>query len=113
MWHVEDHQLSCPNHSYHLTQLQHFIDACDYLYLTIDLGVFPASAAPGVSAPAARGVSYDKIAPFLERVLHYKNKLLLADIAEYNPNYDVDSQTARLAAQLCWDIAHAMADKQA
>ncbi|CAE6897306.1 Catalyzes the conversion of N-formimidoyl-L-glutamate to L-glutamate and formamide [Vibrio sp. B1FLJ16] len=112
VWYVEDHQLNCLNHSYHLTQLQHFIDDCDYLYLTIDLGVFPAATAPGVSAPAARGVSYDTIAPFLERILHYKNKLLLADIAEYNPNYDVDSQTARLAAYLCWEIANAMAEKQ-
>ncbi|MEF1211390.1 formimidoylglutamase, partial [Vibrio alginolyticus] len=112
VWYVEDNQLCYLNHSYHLTQLQHFIDDCDYLYLTIDLDVFPAATAPGVSAPAARGVSYDTIAPFLDRILHYKNKLMLADIAEYNPNYDVDSQTARLAARLCWDIANAMAEKQ-
>ena len=99
------------NHSYHLTQLQHFIDHCDYLYLTIDLDVFPAATAPGVSAPAPRGVSYDIISPFLDRILHDKNKLMLADIAEYNPTYDVDSQTARLAARLCWEIANAMAEK--
>ncbi|CAE6903989.1 Catalyzes the conversion of N-formimidoyl-L-glutamate to L-glutamate and formamide [Vibrio sp. B1REV9] len=112
VWYVEDKQLCYMNHSYHLTQLQHFIDDCDYLYLTIDLDVFPAATAPGVSAPAARGVSYDIISPFLDRILHYKNKLMLADIAEYNPTYDVDSQTARLAARLCWDIANAMAEKE-
>ncbi|CAM2836085.1 formimidoylglutamase [Vibrio mytili] len=112
VWYVEDHQLSYLNHNDHLMQLQRFIDDCDYLYLTIDLDVFPAATAPGVSAPAARGVSYDIISPFLERVLHYKNKLMLADIAEYNPNYDIDSQTARLAARLCWDITTALADKQ-
>ncbi|MCW8332945.1 formimidoylglutamase [Vibrio sp. SCSIO 43135] len=111
VWYVEDSQLSHINHIYHLTQLQHFIDNCDYLYLTIDLDVFPAATAPGVSAPAARGVSYETLALFLDRVLHYKNKLMLADIAEYNPTYDVDSQTARLAARLCWDIANAMAEK--
>ncbi|MDF2152352.1 formimidoylglutamase [Vibrio sp. CAU 1672] len=111
VWFVEDRQLSYLNHSYHLTQLQHFIDDCDYLYLTIDLDVFPAATAPGVSAPAARGVSYETLAPFLDRILHYKNKLLIADIAEYNPSYDVDGQTARLAARLCWDIANAMAEK--
>ncbi|WP_447474908.1 formimidoylglutamase [Vibrio harveyi] len=111
VWYVEDNQLCYMNHSYHLTQLQHFIDDCDYLYLTIDLDVFPAATAPGVSAPAARGVSYDILAPFLDRILHYKKKLMLADIAEYNPTYDVDSQTARLAARLCWDIANAMAEK--
>lgn len=108
VWYVEDNELSHINHIYHLTQLQHFIDNCDYIYLTIDLDVFPAATAPGVSAPAARGVSYDLLALFLDRVLHYNRKLLIADIAEYNPTYDVDSQTARLAARLCWDIANAM-----
>ncbi|WP_428776164.1 formimidoylglutamase [Vibrio sp.] len=110
VWYVEDKDLSHINHIYHLTQLQHFIDNSDYLYLTIDLDVFPAATAPGVSAPAARGVSYDSLALFLDRVLHYNNKLILADIAEYNPTYDVDSQTARLASRLCWDIANAMSE---
>jgi formiminoglutamase len=111
VWFVEDKDLAHLNHIYHLTQLQHFIDKCDYIYLTIDLDVFPAATAPGVSAPAARGVSIDTIAPFLDRILHYKQKLVIADIAEYNPTYDVDSQTARLAARLCWDIANAFSEK--
>ncbi|WP_367988930.1 formimidoylglutamase [Vibrio sp. NTOU-M3] len=112
VWYVEDKDLAHLNHIYHLTQLQHFIDNCDFLYLTIDLDVFPAATAPGVSAPAARGVSMDTLAPFLDRILHYKDKLVIADIAEYNPTYDVDSQTARLAARLCWDIANAFAEKK-
>ncbi|MDA0118774.1 MULTISPECIES: formimidoylglutamase [Vibrio] len=111
VWFVEDKDLSHINHIYHLTQLQHFIDNCDYIYLTIDLDVFPAATAPGVSAPAARGVSMDTLALFLDRILHYKQKLVIADIAEYNPTYDVDSQTARLAARLCWDIANAFSEK--
>ncbi|MDA0147690.1 formimidoylglutamase [Vibrio sp. LaRot3] len=111
VWYVEDKDLSHLNHVYHLTQLQHFIDNCDYIYLTIDLDVFPAAIAPGVSAPAARGISLDTINLFLERILHYKKKLVIADIAEYNPTYDVDSQTARLAARLCWDIANAFSEK--
>ncbi|MEF1186223.1 formimidoylglutamase, partial [Vibrio sinaloensis] len=85
VWYVEDKDLAHLNHMYHLTQLQHFIDNCDYIYLTIDLDVFPAATAPGVSAPAARGVSIDTVAPFLDRILHYKQKLVIADIAEYNP----------------------------
>mgnify|MGYP001464837016 FL=1 len=111
VWYVEDKDLAHLNHIYHLTQLQHFIDNCDYIYLTIDLDVFPAETAPGVSAPAARGVSMDMLAPFIDRILHYKQKLVIADIAEYNPTYDVDSQTARLAARLCWDIANAFSEK--
>ncbi|MDN3610169.1 formimidoylglutamase [Vibrio ostreicida] len=111
VWFVEDKDLAHLNHIYHLTQLQHFIDNCDYIYLTIDLDVFSAATAPGVSAPAARGVSMDTLALFLDRILHYKHKLVIADIAEFNPTYDVDNQTARLAARLCWDIANAFSEK--
>ncbi|MFA0569115.1 arginase family protein [Vibrio gallaecicus] len=112
VWYVEDSELSLPNTNKHLAQLEHFIGECDLIYLTIDLDVFPAATAPGVSAPAARGVSYDSIAPLFTRILQEKSKLLIADIAEYNPNFDIDGQTARLAARLCWDIVNAMQNKE-
>lgn len=84
-------------------QLQPFIDSCDHLYLTVDLDVLPASVAPGVSAPAARGVSLDVLEPLIE-LIRASQKLRLADLAEYNPNYDQDSQTARVAARLFYSI---------
>lgn len=113
VWYIEDKALGKPNLlDEQLGRLDQFIDACDFLYLTIDLDVFPAATAPGVSAPAARGVSYERLSPFLERVLAAREKLTLADITEYNPLYDIDSQTARLAARLCWDIACAMSNEQ-
>jgi len=112
VWYVEDNELSHSNTTKHLAELEHFISECDIIYLTIDLDVFPAATAPGVSAPAARGVSYDSIAPLFTRILQEKSKLLIADIAEYNPNFDIDGQTARLAARLCWDIVNAMQNKE-
>ncbi|NOH97918.1 formimidoylglutamase [Vibrio sp. 99-70-13A1] len=112
VWYVEDNELSHSNTTKHLAELERFIGECDIIYLTIDLDVFPAATAPGVSAPAARGVSYDSIAPLFTRILQEKSKLLIADIAEYNPNFDIDGQTARLAARLCWDIVNAMQNKQ-
>ena len=112
VWYVEDKVLG-KSHLLEdqLAKLDAFIDGCDFLYLTIDLDVFPAATAPGVSAPAARGVSYDSLSPFLEKILEASAKLTLADITEYNPLYDIDSQTARLAARLCWDIACAMTNE--
>ncbi|MCG9554384.1 formimidoylglutamase [Vibrio sp. Isolate31] len=109
VWYEHDRDITQVNQIGQLVKLQKFIAECDYLYLTIDLDVFPAATAPGVSAPAARGVSYDALAPFLEQIFKHSEKLIIADIAEYNPDYDVDGQTARLAARLCWDIASAMA----
>ncbi|CAK2027285.1 formimidoylglutamase [Vibrio crassostreae] len=111
VWYEHDRDITQVNQIAQLVKLQKFIADCDYLYLTIDLDVFPAATAPGVSAPAARGVSYEALAPFLEQIFKHSDKLIISDIAEYNPDYDVDGQTARLAARLCWDIARAMASE--
>ncbi|UTW10414.1 formimidoylglutamase [Marinobacterium rhizophilum] len=81
------------------TQLERFMDDCDVLYLTIDLDVLPASVAPGVSAPAPRGVGLDVLEPLIESV-RQTGKLKLADVAEYNPTFDIDNWTARIAARL-------------
>jgi formiminoglutamase len=84
-------------------QLEAFIEDCDVIYLTIDLDVFPASVAPGVSAPAAKGVSLDVIEPLIG-IIKRSGKLKLADIAEYNPDHDIDQWTARIAARLFHSI---------
>jgi len=109
----EDNQLLSHLMEKRITELTQFIAAVDYLYLTIDLDVFSAGIAPGVSAPAARGLSYETVECLLQPIFQAsdnngKAKLLLADLAEYNPEFDIDKQTARLAARLAWDISHAM-----
>ena len=83
-------------------KLRKFIQPCQAIYLSIDLDVLPAATAPGVSAPAARGVSQDLLEWLLTTIRHISGKRLkLADIAEYNPTYDIDGRTARVAARLC------------
>jgi formiminoglutamase len=80
-------------------ELYGFIDGCDAVYLTIDIDVLPACEAPGVSAPAARGVSLALLEPLLEGIRD-SGKLRLIDLAELNPDYDIDSRTAKVAARL-------------
>ena len=80
-------------------ELQAFIAGCDAIYLTIDIDVLPACEAPGVSAPAARGVPLALLEPLLETVRD-SGKLRLADLAELNPDYDIDARTAKVAARL-------------
>lgn len=83
-------------------RLQEFIDRCGTLYLSIDLDVLPAAVAPGVSAPAPRGVSLELVEHLLSFIRQQAgDKLKLADIAEYNPQLDIDARTARVAARLC------------
>ena len=84
--------------------LERFIARCDHLYLTIDLDALPAAEAPGVSAPAARGISLSMIEPLIE-VIRDSGKLRLADLAELNPDHDIDNRTARAAARLVFQLA--------
>jgi len=83
----------------------------DELYVTICLDAFPASAAPGVSAPSALGISV----PFVINMLHwlassqvpFNYQWQLVDVAEMNPTYDIDNRTAKLAARLIFEIVKA------
>ncbi len=85
-------------------QLANFMSMCDWLYFTIDLDVLPAANAPGVSAPASRGVVLEVVEVLVEDI-KASGKLKIADIAELNPLLDIDQRTARLAARLINQIA--------
>jgi formiminoglutamase len=76
-----------------------FLAQVDALYLTIDLDVLPASVAPGVSAPATYGVPLPVISAVCRQVAA-SGKLLHLDIAELNPEFDIDGRTAKVAARL-------------
>ena len=83
-------------------RLKEFIHPCQAIYLSIDLDLLPAATAPGVSAPAARGVPQEIVEWLLTTIKYLSGKRLkLADIAEYNPQYDIDGRTAKVAARLC------------
>jgi formiminoglutamase len=81
------------------SKLNAFIKNVDYLYITIDLDGFSSAYAPGVSAPSPLG-----FAPhFAYKVLAFlfeSKKVISCDIAELNPDFDVDEHTASLAAKL-------------
>jgi formiminoglutamase len=81
------------------TFVAEFLAGVDVLYLTIDLDVLPASVAPGVSAPAAYGVPLPVISAVCRQVAE-SGKLLHLDVAELNPEFDVDGRTAKVAARL-------------
>jgi formiminoglutamase len=80
-------------------ELAEFLAGVEHVYLTFCLDVLPAAVAPGVSAPAARGVPLDVLEPLID-VVTGSGKLRVADVAELNPRLDVDSRTARTAARI-------------
>ncbi len=82
-------------------RLTDFIRPCAALHLSIDLDLLPAAVAPGVSAPAARGVGMAELEHLIAHIRATAgDRLRLAEIAEYNPHYDIDGRTARVAARL-------------
>lgn len=71
----------------------------DAVYLTVCLDVLSAAVAPGVSAPGVLGVPLAHVERLIDLVTG-SGKLIAADIAEFNPQYDGDGMTARVAARL-------------
>jgi formiminoglutamase len=93
------------------TRLQQFIADSSAVYLTFCLDVLPPAVAPGVSAPSGLGVALHRAVALLREVLRCcgprgrGGKLLLADIAEFNPRLDTDGRTARAAARIVYEMA--------
>ena len=94
---IQDKELSSAKLASAVDKLQAFVDHMDYLYITIDLDVFPAAIAPGVSAPAAKGMALETFEILFQKLIDSK-KIILLDIAECNPTFDIDNRTAKLAA---------------
>jgi formiminoglutamase len=86
------------------TTIVDFIAKVEIIYLTVCLDVFAAPFAPGVSAVAYNGLIPDS---FFQEIFHQivsNQKLIAFDIAELNPDFDIDNRTARLAASLLFEF---------
>ena len=84
-------------------KLQEFFSRVDRVYLTIDLDGFSSAYAPGVSAVSPFGFDPEIVIWALEEIIR-SGKLISMDIAELNPLYDQDGQTAKLAAGLLHQV---------
>ena len=84
--------------------IEALVDRSDMIYLTIDIDLLPHYQAPGVSAPAARGVSLATVEYLVSHIIEIsasKNcPLPLMDIVEVSPAFDRDNMTAKTAALL-------------
>ncbi len=88
-------------------ELEYFIREQDAIYVTIDLDGFSSAFAPGVSASSPLGFTPDLVLECLKTII-YSKKLRAIDIAEMNPQFDRDQQTAKLAAGLLHFTFHRM-----
>ena len=89
-------------------------ERADILYLTVDIDLLPHYQAPGVSAPAVRGVRFETVEHIIAHVLRsceqYNTKLPLADFVEVSPPHDVNNITAKTAAVLALTLLMQLPD---
>ncbi|WP_257669132.1 formimidoylglutamase [Parapedobacter tibetensis] len=98
------------DHKHILQQLTTaFPEEVNQLYITIDMDVFAAAYAPGVSAPAYNGILPDVIFFDCLDKLFDSGKVISLDIAELNPGYDIDMRTAKLAASIIFHVVERLA----
>lgn len=83
-----------------LYNINTFLEGCDVVYVTICMDVFNASIAPGVSASAYNGIFADHNFMQIYRYILASEKTKALDVAEVNPDFDIQERTARLAASL-------------
>lgn len=98
---IFDHEIYETNLDSLKSKIKQFIESVDVLYITVDLDVFTASIAPGVSAPAVKGIDL-RIFESLLQYIQNTGKIRLLDIAECNPKFDQDNITAKLAAYIAY-----------
>jgi formiminoglutamase len=98
---IFDHEIEPAQLQRVFSKIDQFIQAVDWLYVTVDLDVFAASIAPGVSAPAVRGIDLKMFERIMQHI-QQSGKIKLLDIAECNPKYDQDARTTRLAAFIAY-----------
>ncbi|WP_346837998.1 formimidoylglutamase [Microbulbifer sp. SAOS-129_SWC] len=104
---IRDREITAWNLEVVKQQIRDYIDGVDFVYLTVCLDVFPAAVMPAVSAPAGRGVPLELFEPLLDTVLE-SGKVCLADMAEFNPYFDIEDHAARTAARVGFQIANGM-----
>ncbi len=103
---VRDDELGLLDLPQRLVELKEKLAQADAIYLTIDIDGLPHAMAPGVSAPAARGVPMEVVEPLLDAIAA-TGKLKVMDLAELSPPLDRDNVTARVAARLIHRVTHA------
>ena len=84
-------------------KLERFLERVDHVYVSFCLDVFNVAAAPGVSAINPSGPFPQSIMALCEPIFK-SPKVISMDIAELNPLYDLDHRTAKLAAEIIFNV---------
>lgn len=75
------------------------------LYVSIDIDALDPAYAPGVSHREPGGLSTRQVIDWIHRI---DQRIVAADIVEYNPRCDISNMTATVAAKLAKEVAGMM-----
>ena len=88
--------------------IDRFLSTCQLCCLSVDLDVFSAAAAPGVSAPSPMGLAPDAAFRTILRRIAVSGKVCGIEVAECAPALDVGGRTARLGAAVIDTIVRSL-----
>lgn len=80
------------------------------VYVSFDVDSVRSSDAPGVSAPTPTGLTAEEILE-CAYLAGSETKTAMIDICEFNPKYDVDGHTAKLAAMVVANFLAGLANR--
>lgn len=75
----------------------------NHIYISIDLDCLDPAFAPGVSVPTPCGLNPVELTFFIKQILG-QTKIIGCDIVELSPSFDINNNTANLAARLFKEI---------
>lgn len=70
------------------------------VHISFDLDLIDPSVAPGVSVPAKDGISLAETYDLVDEIVQYASMIKSADLVEYNPVFDQNDKTAKLAKEI-------------
>ncbi len=70
------------------------------VHVSFDLDLIDPTVAPGVSVPAKNGITLNEANNLVDEIIKYKNCIKSADLVEYNPIFDKEDITKKLAQSI-------------
>jgi formiminoglutamase len=80
---------------------------CEEIFVSFDMDAVRSADAPGVSASYPKGLSVEEMIYFA----HYTGRdgrAHVIEVAEVNPNHDVENRTSKLGALLVWEYLYGL-----
>ena len=72
----------------------------DGVHISYDLDLIDPEVAPGVSIPASNGINFEETYSLAKEIAKYGSLIKSADLVEYNPVFDKDDKTKKIAQDI-------------